>query len=266
MTTWLDGTSGNRAASLALMLDKPPGSGAALPVLPDANYPAGALFCRTTDFTLWRSTAAVWNQITANVSAGAITNNEVSAAAAIAESKLSIAEKIGEPYCTDRGLIISGNAVVANHIRGMRYRWPKSGTVLALSVFCVTAGGNAVLGIYDLSATNLNLLATGPQQASGATATWHDATMTTPLVVVGGTDAYLVIHSDNVAAFWGRTAALNSNVSQGPLPAGYMSGADGLSLRSWDYNRTTFSAPLPNTIPTASCTASPPIVIYVKYA
>lgn len=177
-----------------------------------------------------------------------------------------LSERIGEPYCTDRGLIVSGNSVVLNHIRGMLYRWPKSGTVASLAVFCTATGGNLVLGIYDQSATNLNQLATGPSQASGANNTWHSADMTTPLPVVAGQDAYLVLHTDNTSAAYGRTGALANNLSQGPLPAGYITGADGLRMRSWDFNRGSFSAPLPNTISVASIVVGTPIVVYVKYA
>ena len=201
------------------------------------------------------------------LAADAVTNVKVAAAAAIDESKVSISEKIGEPYCTDRGLIISGNAVVANHIRGMKYRWPKTGSVTGLAVYVIAgAAGNVTLGIYDTSATNLNLLATSASAAVGANNTWQNADMTVALPVVAGTDAYLVVHGDNASATYGRTAALASNVSQGPLPAGYMTGADGLLMRSWDFNRASYSAPLPNTIATASCSVSPPIVVYVKYA
>lgn len=171
-----------------------------------------------------------------------------------------------EPYCTDYGLIISGNSIVANHIRGMKYRWPKTGTIVGIAAFVVTTAGNVVFGIYDLAATNLNLLASSASAAVGSNFTWQNGDMTTPLPVVAGTDAYLVLHSDNVTAAFGRTAALVNNAAQGPLPTGYMTGADALSLRSWDFNRTTFSAPLPTTIPTASCAVSPPIVVYVKYA
>ena len=216
------------------------------------------------------TTAAIDNLSVTNgkLAADAVTNVKVDAAAAIAESKLSISEKIGEPYCTDRGLIISGNAIVANHIRGMKYRWPKTGNVTGLAAFIVATAGNSVFGIYDCAATNLNLLASSATAAVGSNNTWQaqDLTAVGGLAVTAGTDAYLVLHSDNTSATWGRTAALANNASQGPFPTGYMTGADALLMRSWDFNRASYSAPLPNTIATASCSVSPPIVIYVKYA
>ena len=187
------------------------------------------------------------------------------AGVAVATSSATVVET-PEPYCTDYGLIISGNAIVANHIRGMKYRWPKSGSVTGLGAFVIATAGNCVFGVYDTAVTNLGLLATTATAAAGANNTFQAQDFTTPLTVVAGTDAYLVIHSDNTSLSFGRTAALANNASQGPFPTGFMTGADALLLRSWDFNRASYSAPLPSTIATASCSAAAPIVIYVKYA
>lgn len=171
-----------------------------------------------------------------------------------------------EPYLTDYGILTSGNVVVLNHIRGVRYRWPKTGSVTGLAVYIQVSSGNFVVGIYDLAATNLNLLKGSASTVAGTVSNWQNVDLSSALAVVGGDDAYLVVHPDNSTVSFGRAGALVSNNAQGPMPAGYMSGADGLSLRSWDFNRASFSSPLPNTIAVASISSNAPIVFAVKYA
>lgn len=283
MTTWLDGTSGNRAASLALMLDKPPGSGASLPVLPDANYPAGALFCRTTDFTLWRSTAAVWNQITASVAAGAITNTEVSATAAIAksklaslaiadadvaagaaiaESKVAVIDRSQQPYGVGSpGLITTALAVTTNSARGMRWTVAKTGSITDMMVYTSVSSGNFQLGIYDVAATTRHLLKATAIVASTVTAGFQPVPLSSSLAVTAGDNIDLAIWSDNVTLTFGRASTYLSNNST-LLPAGWLGGA-GVPRHSW---QVALSAAGLADFSEASMTLQPTLFVWVKYA
>lgn len=176
------------------------------------------------------------------------------------------ANVVPEPYVTDFGILTSGNAVTLNHIRGVRYRWPKNGTVTGLALFLTATSGNFTVGVYDLAATNLNLLRGSASTVAGGASAWQGVDLSSGLVVVGGDDVYLVVHTDNSTVAFGRSGALVSNNAQGPFPAGYMSGADGLLRRSWDFDRGSYSSPLPNTISVASISSNAPVVFAVKYA
>ena len=113
MATWRNGTTVNRSPAEAELAAYTTDSGAALPGLPQPLvYPAGALFCRTTDSTIWRSNGGGWDQLAAppaslpvggdltgttlaaQIAAGAIVNADVNAGAGITYGKLSLTGSI----------------------------------------------------------------------------------------------------------------------------------------------------------------------------
>lgn len=266
MTTWLDGTSANRAAADAIKYDKPPGSGAALPTLPDANYPEGSLFCRTSDFSLWRVAAggASFNAITSGLAAGAVTNTEVAANAAIAESKLALTN---EPNSNDPGgVIVNGTSPGINQVRGMRYTVRKTGSIVGMAVYLTATAGNWVGGIYDTTVTTLAVLASTVSTAGGTANTWQGVDFTSPLSVVRGQSIFVCVHTDNSTIAFGRTATGANTAVSGPLPANYIPDADNSQYIWWNFNRGSYSAPLaPITVASLTSNAGS-FVFWLKYA
>lgn len=302
MATWRDGTAAARTPSELDTAAAVVGSGAALPGLPNAQvYPAGALFCRTTDFTLWRSTGAAWNQVSgvpqdpamggdltgtasnAQIAAGAITNADinagagivksklaalgivdadVAAGAAIAEAKLALLDRTQQPYGIGTpGTILTALAVTTNSARGMRWTVAKTGSITDMMVYTSVASGNFQLGIYDTAATTRHLLRATAIVASTVTAGYQPVPLSSPLSVVAGDDIDLAIWSDNVTLTFGRAAAYLSNNST-LLPTGWLDGP-GVPRHSW---QVALSAAGLADFAEASMTLQPQLFCWVKYA
>lgn len=302
MATWRDGTAAARTPSELDTAAAVVGSGAALPGLPDAlAYPAGALFCRTTDFTLWRSTGAAWNQVSgvpqdpamggdltgtasnAQIAAGAITNADISGAAgivksklaalgivdadvaggaAIAEAKLALLDRAQQPYGVGApNLITTALAVTTNSARGMRWTVAKTGTITDMMVYTAVSSGNFQLGIYDCAATTRHLLKATAIVASTVTAGYQAVPLSSGLAVTAGDNVDLAIWADNVTLTFGRASAYLSNNST-LLPAGWLGGA-GVPRHSW---QVPLSAAGLADFAEASMTLQPVLFCWVKYA
>lgn len=64
MSNWRNGSSTPRTPQQLELAAAVTPSAAGLPALPDANYPAGALFVQTPSMTIWRTDGATWVQVT----------------------------------------------------------------------------------------------------------------------------------------------------------------------------------------------------------
>lgn len=219
---------------------------------------------------LWDAGSSSWVNskiAAANITAGTITNTEVSNSAAIAESKLALTSGISKPYTNDDGVITSGNAIATNGVRGIRFTVPATGTWLGITVYLTATSGNIVAGVFDTTVTNLAVLASTGVVAAGTLNTWQTGLdWTTPLAVVRGQVVFVALHTDNATVAFGRTGASSNNAIAGPLPAGYITDADATNLLIWNWTRGSFSAPL-TAAPTVSLTASGGgFKFYMKYA
>jgi len=272
---WRNGTTVDRTPAELELAAYTTDSGVALPALPQPLvYPSGALYCRTTDFTIWRSNGGGWDQLAtppasyalggdltgttaaAQIAAGAIVNADVNPSAAIAATKLALPTPYG--FSNDRsGVIASGSAPGVNQIRMMRWTVEETRSYTEMTVYLTAvAAANMVAGVYDTSATNLNLLGSTNSIAIGSLNTWQAGlvfTSAVPLTI--GQDVFIAVHTDNSTPAFGRTAvASNTAVSQ--LPAGYLRGGDASGFNWCNFNRGSYSAPLPNTISVASLTSN----------
>ena len=296
MAVWRNGTSVNRSPAELELAAYTTDSGAALPGLPQALvYPAGALFCRTTDSTIWRSTGAAWVQLAgapqdpamggdltgtasaAQIAAGAIlnadvnnaagitygklaltggiVNADVNAAAAIDKTKLALPTPYG--FSNDRsGVIASGSAPGVNQVRLMRYTVEETRTYTSMLVYLTAvAAGNMVGGIYDTSATNLAVLGSSASVAIGSLNTWQQIDFTSGVPLTIGQDIFVAIHTDNSTVAFGRSAVASNTAVSGPLPAGFIRGGDASGFNWCNFNRGSYSAPLAS-IPVASLTSN----------
>lgn len=225
-----------------------PLSGAALPGLPNASYPVGTLFCRTSDFTLWRSNGASWDQLGGG-GAGSSTSPQ-------------------KPVGNLRGVISTGSTIGINQIRLVRYTIEQAGSWIGATVYTVVtdAAKNHAFGVYSPTVTNLTKLTDSPTAAIPAANVWTDFTFNTPIAVTVGQQVLAAIHTDSSTASWGRPANPVNN-AQAQLPAGYITDADASNLLCMNFNRGSFSSPLPNSIAVASLTATANLfVFYMKYA
>lgn len=195
----------------------------------------------------------------------AIVDADVASNAAIQESKLALIDNLQEPFGPEPGIVVSGTALTANHMRGVRYTVPKTGSITGMCIYVQATGGNYYCAVYDMSATNLVKQAESPLQAASGANTWQNNDFSVALSVTKGQKFYFCVHSDNAALFFGRTGLVANIIVGGPLPAGYLSGADAANMRCWNWNRGSFSAP-PTNVPVASIAGNQAFVFFVKYA
>jgi len=241
---WRNGTTVDREPDELELAAYTTDSGAALPGLPQALvYPSGALFGRTTDATLWRSTGAAWEQVGGD-------------------------QNVQKPPGNLRGVISTGSTIGVNQIRLVRYTIEVTGSWIGACVYTVVtdAAKNHCFGVYSPTATNITKLGDSPTAAIPAANVWTDFTFNTPIPVVRGQTVLAGVHTDSSTASWGRPANPVNN-GQITLPAGYITDPDGTNMLGLNFNRGSFSSPLPNTIAVASLTASTNILVwYMKYA
>jgi hypothetical protein len=130
--------------------------------------------------------------------------------------------------------LTTGSAV----IRGARCIVPKTGTLANICIYIsATSAGNLLLGVYDSTATNRNLLYTSGSIACPAANAWAAAAQPN-IPVVQGQHIDLCVQSDSATATLARpTPSLGGNASS--LPTGVFPSDKGAPAKlAWTITNT----------------------------
>lgn len=231
---------------------------AALPVLPNSDYPLGALVLNTTNKTLYQNVAGAWSVVTASSNVvGTLTSNDIASVNASSIVGLIIASQIGSVNASSLVGSISSSqigsvnasaitgSITASQIGSVNAA-AITGSITSSQIASVTAGSiTGTITSGQIASVNATTITLGSLSAINYTMPGSNSSNTTTINSSGLTVGVLTINgatNQNTISFGGFNpltisgGQASASIGIGPSAAGRIvltySGSDQISIQS----------------------------------